>query len=74
MDAIAYARSTTAVDARRIYLIGGSGGGHMALMMAQAAPELWAGVSAWVPISDLAAWHAFSKQQGSSYFKMLEES
>lgn len=74
LDAVAYARRATAVDTRRIYLIGGSGGGHMALMMAQAAPELWAGVSAFVPITDLAAWHAFSQQQGSAYFKMLEQS
>jgi dipeptidyl aminopeptidase/acylaminoacyl peptidase len=74
LDAVAHARSATRVDPRRIYLVGGSGGGHMALMMAQAAPELWAGVSAWVPIVDLAAWHAFSKQKGSSYYKMLEQS
>jgi dipeptidyl aminopeptidase/acylaminoacyl peptidase len=74
LDAVVHARSTTRVDPRRIYLVGGSGGGHMALMMAQAAPELWAGVSAWVPIVDLAAWHAFSQQKGSVYHKMLEQS
>lgn len=73
LDAIAHARRTTKVDLRRIYLIGGSGGGHMALVMAQAAPELWAAVSAWVPITDLAAWHAFSKQQGSRYHTMMEQ-
>lgn len=73
LDAVAFARRSTAVDPRRIYLVGGSGGGHMALMMAQAAPELWAGVSAWVPITDLAAWHGFSKQQGSRYHQMMEQ-
>jgi dienelactone hydrolase len=73
LDAVAFARRSTAVDPRRIFLVGGSGGGHMALMMAQAAPELWAGVSAWVPITDLAAWHAFSKQQGSRYHTMMEQ-
>lgn len=73
LDAVAHARSATRVDPRRIYLVGGSGGGHMALMMAQAAPELWAAVSAWVPIADLAAWHAFSKQKGSAYYKMMEQ-
>ncbi len=73
LDAVAFAQSRTAVDPARIYLIGGSGGGHMALMMAQAAPALWAGVSAWVPITDLAAWHAFSKQQGSRYHAMMEK-
>lgn len=73
LDAVAHARHATKVDPRRIYLIGGSGGGHMALMMAQAAPELWAGVSSWVPITDLAAWHAFSKQKGSRYHQMMEQ-
>ena len=29
----------------------------MALAMATRAPELWTAVSAWAPISDLAAWH-----------------
>lgn len=74
LDAVAHARSATRVDPRRIYVVGGSGGGHMTLMMAQAAPELWAAVSAWVPIADLVAWHAFSKQKGSAYHKMLEQS
>ena len=45
----------------------------MALMMAQTAPELWAAVSAWVPITDLAAWHAFSKTKPSAYAKMMEQ-
>jgi len=73
LDAVAYARNATKIDPRRIYLVGGSGGGHMALMMAQAAPDLWAGVSSWVPITDLAAWHAFSKQKGSRYHQMMEQ-
>jgi poly(3-hydroxybutyrate) depolymerase len=57
LDAVAYAREHARVDERRIYLVGASGGGHMALVMAHRAPHLWAGVSAWVPITDLAAWH-----------------
>lgn len=55
------------VDARRIYLAGVSGGGHMALLMAGRAPDLWAAVSAWVPISDLAAWHAECRAAGRPY-------
>jgi hypothetical protein len=31
-------------------------------------------VSAWVPISDLAAWHAESKSRKNNYAKMLEQS
>ena len=58
LDAVAYACENAKVDRRRIYLVGVSGGGHMGLMMAAKAPKLWAGVSVWVPVGDLAAWHA----------------
>ena len=74
LDAVAYARSHGRIDESRIYLVGGSGGGHMALVMAARAPDLWAAVSAWVPISDLAAWHAESKVRKNNYAKMLEQS
>ncbi|NBS60198.1 MAG: alpha/beta fold hydrolase [Betaproteobacteria bacterium] len=74
LDAVEFARHDARVDNSRIYLVGGSGGGHMALVMAERAPDLWAGVSAWVPISDLAAWHAESSVRKNSYAKMLEKS
>jgi dienelactone hydrolase len=73
LDAVAYAQKNTRVDPRRIYLLGGSGGGHMTLMMAQAAPNLWSAASSWNPITDLADWHAFSKKQGTNYHKMLDQ-
>lgn len=57
LDAVAWARRQCKIDDQRIYLVGTSGGGHMSLVMAGRAPEIWAGVSAWVPISDLAQWH-----------------
>jgi poly(3-hydroxybutyrate) depolymerase len=74
LDSVAFAERQASIDRSRIYLVGGSGGGHMALTMAQRAPRLWAGVSAWVPISDLAAWHAFCKQSGFDYAAMIEAS
>ncbi len=74
LDAVEFARHDARVDDSRIYLIGGSGGGHMALVMAGRAPDLWAGVSAWVPITDLAAWHAESSVRKNNYAKMLEKS
>ena len=72
LDAVEFAAKRAKVDRGRIYLLGGSGGGHMALMMAAVAPKQWAAVSAWVPISDLTAWHTFSKQKGARYADMME--
>ena len=61
VSAVDYAKKTTQIDSSAIYLVGTSGGGYTALVMAGHHPEIWAGVSAWVPISDLAAWHAQGK-------------
>jgi poly(3-hydroxybutyrate) depolymerase len=57
LDAVAWAKKEYPVDESRIYLVGTSGGGHMTLLMAAKHPEVWAAASAWVGISDLAAWH-----------------
>jgi hypothetical protein len=62
------------VDPDRIYLTGGSGGGHCSLLLAGRRPDLWTAVSSWCPISDIAAWHAQCKgtiQEG--YAKHIEE-
>lgn len=40
-----------------VFLVGGSGGGHMALMMAGYRPNIWTLVYASCGITDLAAWH-----------------
>ena len=58
LDAVAAVRNAVPIDDDNLFLLGGSGGGHMALMMAAYAPTFWKGVSAWVPITDLAAWHS----------------
>ena len=73
LDAVAWARKQIKVDTKRIYLTGTSGGGHMSLVMAGRAPELWAGVSAWVPISDLAQWHRDCTEAGRGYAKHMEK-
>ena len=74
LDAVEFAKKQTKVDEKRILLVGTSGGGYMSLLMAGRAPNLWAGVSAWVPISDLAAWHSETKKKGLKYFREVEKS
>lgn len=56
-DAVDFVLGEFAFDRQKLFLLGGSGGGHMALMMAGYRPELFLGVSAWCPITDMAAWH-----------------
>ena len=72
LSAVAWARQQGNVDANRIYLIGASGGGYASLLMAGRAPELWAGVSSWVPISDLVKWHAETTTRKLRYAGEIE--
>jgi poly(3-hydroxybutyrate) depolymerase len=53
-------------------LAGASGGGHMTLLMVGRHPEVWAAASAWVGISDLAAWH--ERHAKDHYGAMLRKS
>lgn len=73
LDAVDFMKQHYSVDSERVYLIGGSGGGYTALMMAAKAPKLWAGVSAWVPISDIRAWWEQKSVQNSRYAKDIEK-
>lgn len=57
VDAIEYAKAHAKIDASRIYIVGASGGGHMALLMAGRHPEIFAGVAAFCPPADLTRWH-----------------
>ncbi len=45
------------VDTENVFVMGGSGGGHMTLMLAGARPNFFTAYSAWCPITDVAAWH-----------------
>ena len=74
VSAVKYAKKVANIDANRIYLVGASGGGHMAMLMAGRAPEIWAGVSAWAGISDLKAWHAECKKPKRRYYADIEKS
>lgn len=77
IDALNYSLKTWKVDRTRIYLCGVSGGGHMTMLMAAYYPDRFSAASAWVGISDLAAWHEFhkAKEKGrpSRYAIMMEK-
>ncbi len=72
MDALAYACAHANIDSSRIYLAGTSGGGHMSLLTAGRHPEVWAGVSVWVPIFDLARWHGECVERELGYAGQME--
>ena len=57
VSAVAYVKSNYSVDEEKVYLVGGSGGGHASLLLAARHPELWSAVSSWCPISNLVQWH-----------------
>lgn len=71
LDAVGFARRNAAVDGGRIYLIGGSGGGHMGLLMACRAPGLWAGISVSCPVTDLPDWYRFCEERKFIYADMM---
>lgn len=57
LDAVDWVCDRHPIDRDRVYLTGVSGGGHMTLLMVARHPEPWAAASAWVPPTDLVAWH-----------------
>ena len=62
-DAISFVKENYAVDEDNIFLLGASGGGHMALMTAAKDPTLFRAVGSFVPITDLLLW----TKQNSGY-------
>ena len=63
IDAVNFIPENYSISADKIFLLGGSGGGHMSLMLSAYAPKLWRAVSSWCPITDLAEWH----EQNANY-------
>ncbi len=72
LDAVRAVERRTNIDSDQIALVGVSGGGHLALLLAARFPHRWSAVSAWVPITDLAAWHAETKRAGQHYWRDIE--
>ena len=77
VDAVEYAKSAVKIDSSRIYITGGSGGGHMTLLMVGRHPEIFAGAAAFCPITDLARWYeeSLEKHPGRSarYARMMKD-
>ena len=77
VDVVEWAKKARSIDADRVYAIGGSGGGHMALLMAGRHPEIFAGAAAFCPITDLARWYeeSLEKHPGRSarYARMMKD-
>lgn len=67
LDAIAYAKAQYQIDGKEIFLLGGSGGAHMALLTAAHAPKLFTAAAAFCPITDIAQWYREKKAQSSKY-------
>lgn len=55
-DAIDFVCENYDIDKNNIFLLGLSGGGHMALLMAGMCPECFKAIGAYVPITDLEKW------------------
>ena len=67
-DAIDYVVANERIDKENIFLVGLSGGGHMALLMAGFIPEYFRAIAAFVPISDLAKW----REENPSYAPSID--
>ena len=61
-DAIDYVIEHENVDADNIFLLGLSGGGHMALLIAGMIPEYFKAIGSYVPITDLKKWADYNEQ------------
>ncbi|KKO06658.1 hypothetical protein LCGC14_0064660 [marine sediment metagenome] len=72
-DALKFARENARVDSSRIYLLGYSGGAMNALHLASRHPDLFAGVSVWVPVYDLISWHQWHDARGGKYAEEIED-
>ena len=57
LDAIEWVKVHHKVDDKRIYALGLSGGGFMTMLMAGRYPQMWAAVSEYAGITDLASWY-----------------
>ena len=72
IDAVKFVCENFAVDRGNVFLLGCSGGGHMALLAAGTAPELFRAVEVWCPVSDLVKWHEYQIKCSGGYARHIE--
>ena len=72
IDAVEFVCENFAIDRDNVFLLGCSGGGHMALLAAETAPSLFRAVEVWCAVSDLVKWHEFQPQCQSDYSPHIE--
>lgn len=72
-DAIDYVIVNESVDQKNIFLLGLSGGGHMALLMAGFCPDYFKAIGAFVPITDLKKWSQENPKYGQHVFDCCGE-
>ncbi len=73
LDATDFALDHLHADPARVYIAGGSGGGHMTMVMAAYHPNRYTAASAHCGISDLTAWYNHHAKDGvvKNYAKMI---
>lgn len=72
-DAIDYVIAHENVDPENVFLLGLSGGGHMALLMAGKCPEYFKAIGSFVPVTDLREFVKQSKRYRASVFDCCGE-
>ena len=72
IDAVKFVCEKYPIDRGNVFLLGCSGGGHMALLAAETAPELFRAVEVWCPVSDLEKWHRYLTVSGQHYVRHIE--
>ena len=72
LDAVEYVCRNHPIDRGNVFLLGCSGGGHVALLAAEDAPDVFRAVDVWCPVSDLTAWHAYLTETRQRYVQDME--
>ena len=72
LDAVERGARIAPIDRKNIFLLGCSGGGHVALLTAEDAPDVFRAVDVWCPVSDLVAWHAYLTETHQHYVCDME--